>query len=609
MNLQDRELELNFREITCKRSVNDAVFAQGVQDFDFSVSGKHAFIPSLSYFVIKTKLSVAVRDLPINQGASPVSPGGTALSPRIWRVPYRSDEIALADHFGSTLYNNCFFRAGNSDVSTISQYIPQAALLKSRLDKSGAWSKYCGRDLMIDEPDFTRRLNKVCLDGTFHEDGLDVGAANDRILLNSSGAKVPITNISLGVSGSVPFSYNSTTQVFTFLDPGSPSLQIDAFVSAIAPGDILETYHQVSTGPIVSEIWSFKVINVLTATTVLVELLNQPQGTISTILPPGPFTSYLRSCKAPADPRCGFNEMQVIFQPPLGIFSTVNPISGGDFKITLNPNPNYKVAGVQSNFNLIPEVDYNLEIREVLFYACQIRADVSPTGIIPLSLLEMSVLNKSLSGGAPGGSQNIDFTVPPSTLALTVFVQTTRCGSSTLYSPTQFIALGKQGSGAIEYPQSTGNNNIVNNIQYIQVTYGSVTKTQTLYPSKYEPLTDTATGSKTEVLKTTRDITASGINYNIQRWLQSIQYSGKITSEGGTESDQNFLDRGNYWHFDFSRDKNDTSSYVNVQISFNNYGDAAIDSSDQLFLVAHYSRQAEIQYENGFITQVISVNR
>jgi hypothetical protein len=351
----------------------------------------------------------------------------------------------------------------------------------------------------------------------------------------------------------------------------------------------------------------FKVIDALSATELLVEILNQPNPAAD-LLPAAP--TFLRSCEAPADPRCGFNRMQVVFQPPLGIFSTVNPITGGDFKITLNPNPNYKVAGVQSNFNLTPEVDYDLVIENVLFYACQIRADVSPTGIIPLSLLEMSVLNKSLSGMSAGASQNIDFTVPPSTLALTVFVQTTRCGNSTLYSPTQFVATGKNQSGVIQYPQSTSNTNIVNNIQYIQVTYGSVTKTQTLYSSEYLPLLDSATPvSLVEAVPGTRAITANGTNFNIQRWLQSIQYSGKITSEGGTESDQNYLDRGNYWHFDFSRDKNDTSSYVNVQLAFNDYGGFEIDSADQLFVVAHYSRQAEIQYENGFITQVISVNR
>jgi hypothetical protein len=53
-------LEMNWREITCRRAVGDtegandsSIFANGIQDFLFSVSGStNAFIPALSYFVL-----------------------------------------------------------------------------------------------------------------------------------------------------------------------------------------------------------------------------------------------------------------------------------------------------------------------------------------------------------------------------------------------------------------------------------------------------------------------------------------------------------------------------------------------------------------------------
>ena len=591
MNLQDRELELNFREITCKRGVQGDNFAGGVQDFDFSVSGKHAFIPSLSYFVITSKLTVATRSSPIQKNVSPatgllnksVSTGSSIIGSE-FRMPYLSDQITYADHFGSTLYNNCFFRAGNSDVSTISQYIPQAAVLKTRLDKSGAWTKYCGRDLSFDDPDFTRRCHKVSFDGTFHEDGLTIQRAEKiRPMLNSAGGAVPFINLNSDppppppTTGTNDADYNSATRVLKF----SGSNFVNPLASAMAPGDIVEVYISATIINI------YKVLNVIATDQVLAEPISFAiSGTVA--------AAPVIAVYTPCDPRCGFNQVQTVFQPPLGIFSTVNPISGGDFKITLNPNPNYQVAGIQANCsNLISGTDYKLEIQNVLFYACQIRADVSPTGIIPLSLLEMSVLNKSLSGMGAGSTQNIDFTVPPSTLALTVFVQSTKAGTNNIYPPTQFYSANSAVPNLQQNPY-----NIVNNIQYIQVTYGSVTKTQTLYSSSYKPAD---VGADAETIKQT------GINFNIQRWLQSIQYSGKITSDGGAESHPNFLDRGNYWHFDFSRDKNDTSSYVNVQLSFNQ--PLEIGPTDQLFIVAHYSRQAEIQYENGFITQVVSVNR
>ena len=161
MNLQDREVELNFREVTCKRSVQGVNFSRGIQDYDFSVSGKNAFIPSLSYFVIDVTLTSRVTDG--RRFVNGVKNTNVVSRGALYRRPYYADGIALADHFGSTLYNNAFFRAGNSDVSLITQYIPQAGVLKSRLDKSGAWSKNIGRIVMHDDADFDTYTNRLDL--------------------------------------------------------------------------------------------------------------------------------------------------------------------------------------------------------------------------------------------------------------------------------------------------------------------------------------------------------------------------------------------------------------------------------------------------------------
>lgn len=594
MNLQDRDVELNFREVTCKRSVQGVNFSRGIQDFDFSVSGKNAFIPSLSYFVIDATLTSKItQQRRFNSGiksidasaASLFSVGGTGN----FRRPYYADSIAFADHFGSTLYNNAFFRAGNSDVSLITQYIPQAGVLKSRLDKSGAWSKNIGRIVMHDDADFDRRRNYVSQDGKFHEDGLiNIEYTKAQLyLLNgdlydgdaANGATVTIT----GATGALAWKPVAATGT-------------SLCVSGIEIGDYLEF---TATTP-----YKVKVLEILSIVTVgeigetfnlRVEFINN-----SSIVDRANVAASLVTLSKKKDAACGFNQTQIMFQPPLGIFSEANPISGGDFKISLNPSPNYKRNGVQTSSSLTPPEDgsdatlltanYNLVINDVKFYACTIKSDVSPSGVIPLSLIEMAVINKTMNQG--GGSQNLDFTVPPSTLALTVFLQMGDASSNTYIPATKFYTGINLAVPAIPVTDPlTGEpselyNNFSNRIQGLQVTYGSVTKTQTLYPSALD--------------------TKTGVNKNIQRFLQSIQYSGKITSDGGSESHPQYLERGNYWHFDFSKDKNDTSSYVNVQVDF---GTLSVPPSTQLFLVAHYSRQCEISYENGFITQVISVNR
>ena len=598
MNLQDRELELNWREVTCKRSVQGDNFSRGIQDYDFSVSGKNAFIPSLSYFVIDAVLTVRPTYQPIfKDDISLVGTPEEAVAAQVpipalttkeffFRRPANADAIALADHFGSTLYNNAFFRAGNSDISLITQYIPQAGVLKSRLDKSGAWSHNIGRIVTQDDPDFNRRRQYISIDGTFHEDGLKPVQYTLR--------KQYLQDGTLSSLGTWAFNAAAGTLSYTYV----VASDCDIFLSGIQNGDIVEYVDSVLG------ISQYKIVNTIAGPIWTTPFKTVASTYIFSVIPVGKTnslnttsgTSQQFLIHAPHDPACGSAITQVMFQPPIGIFSEANAISGGDFKISLNPSPNFKINGVQSLRAMQPYTstqvlgDYDLVINDVKFYVATIKSDVSPTGVIPLSLVEMAVLNKSLNEQLGGGSQNLDFTVPPSTLAITVFVQGANAGTNTIIPATKFYLQTGDGN-----PNTVGNNinrinaslidNIANNLQQIQVTYGSITKTQTLYNSRYSG--------------------EEGINQNIQRFLQSIQYSGKIVSEGGSESQPQYLERGNYWHFDFSKDKNDTSSYVNVQLGFN----GTIGPGNNLFIVAHYSRQCEISYENGFITQVISVNR
>jgi hypothetical protein len=607
MNLQDRDLELNWREVTCKRAVNGDNFPRGIQDYDFSVSGKNAFIPSLSYFVIDAVLTVRptyqpafTDDVSIINGIDDafdlrVSIPANTSKDEFFRRPSNADAIALADHFGSTLYNNAFFRAGNSDVSLITQYIPQAGVLKSRLDKSGAWTHNIGRIVTQDDPDFNRRRQYVSIDGTFHEDGLKPVQYTARKQYARDGT--------LSDNGAWVFSATLGTLTYNF----TATTDCDIFLSGIQVGDLIE-YTDVTAPTPLSIFPKYKITGFVKAPTWVDGLGTNFKTSAAvytfTAVPVGGTPAVATesesdgtfSIYAAHDPACGSHTTQVMFQPPIGIFSEANAISGGDFKISLNPSPNFKVNAVQSLRALQPYSsaqvlgDYDLVINDVKFYVATIKSDVSPTGVIPLSLVEMAVLNKTLNEQLNGGSQNLDFTVPPSTLAITVFVQGANAGTNTIIPATKFYLQTGDGNpntvgGNISQLNASLIDNVANNLQQIQVTYGSITKTQTLYNSRYSGIL--------------------GVNQNIQRFLQSIQYSGKIVSEGGSESQPQYLERGNYWHFDFSKDKNDTSSYVNVQLGFN----STVGPGNNLFIVAHYSRQCEISYENGFITQVISVNR
>ena len=543
----DRDLEMNFREITCKRQVGGAGFPQGVQDYDFSVSGKNAWIPGYSYFRIDASLYTCNAGL-TNQ-----------------RVPIVGDGLSFADTFGGCLYNNAYFRAGGQDVSTITQFLPQASILKARLDRSGAWLEYLGQDGPYNDADFNRRVNKISSDGNFRDNGLVKGSFQtiSRAQLTTAGA------VAVGQAA-----YDNTTGILTIS-------VINIAVTGIQPGDVIEV---ITAGPIAYE---FTVIKQLTATTLQVKsntIAVLAATNISNI-----YTNIATDAGSLVVTAYGQNSIYSCYQPPLGIFDVYNGLGSGDFKIQLNPNANYQVASVQSLLTAANAAgaaitqgnNFNFVINDVRLYVCQVKKDMPPSGVLPLSLMELNILNKPIS--STSATNQLDFTVPPSTLGISVFVQANIAGTDTRWPPTVFNSQLLEGS----------------NLSLIQVTYGSVTKPMTLYSSGYTVGLTVPPAVPTF---------ATSNNYMIQRWMESNYNAMKFNNEGGPESFRDWMERGPLYHFDFSRDKNDSSSYVNVQIQYANLGNLA-NNPVQLFIVAHYSRQIEISYENGFITQVVSVNR
>src|SRR5688572_13489606 len=104
------------REISCQKAVSGNNFAQGNQDFNFSIGNPMAARQELL-------------------SSNCVSPSPRPIGPA---QPKVQDQLAFADDAISCLYN-VYFRAGGQDVSSIVNYVAQAHALKMRVMKSGAW--------------------------------------------------------------------------------------------------------------------------------------------------------------------------------------------------------------------------------------------------------------------------------------------------------------------------------------------------------------------------------------------------------------------------------------------------------------------------------------
>ena len=162
-------------------------------------------------------------------------------------------------------------------------------------------------------------------------------------------------------------------------------------------------------------------------------------------------------------------------------------------------------------------------------------------------------------------------------------------GSALRYTPppaTAFIALYITPAGnatdAVNLSAGAppGGYNI-SNLNSIQVTYGGVSKTSTLYTSEYNDNT----------------------NFAVQRWIESLAYASNWNNPGGAENFNDWI-RSPYYYFDFSSDRSDSSSYVNVQFTFSSQQEA----NTNCFIAAFYTRLIRSEYANGQLTQLTAVN-
>ena len=130
------------------------------------------------------------------------------------------------------------------------------------------------------------------------------------------------------------------------------------------------------------------------------------------------------------------NTKTFIWRPALGIFDVSTPLGAGEYDIQLNPNVDFAKCAVQATSALevgTGETNFKIEVMNMKFYACMVRTNLPSSGVETLHLMEMSVHTANVAAGA-GAEVNEEMTVPPSTRAISCFLQDTRAGKNTVFS-------------------------------------------------------------------------------------------------------------------------------------------------------------------------------
>jgi hypothetical protein len=231
---------------------------------------------------------------------------------------------------------------------------------------------------------------------------------------------------------------------------------------------------------------------------------------------------------------------------------------GGDYRISLNPIANYKQAAIQSLVNLSSSAgQFNFEVVDMHLYISLIKMNNPMDSVIRLNLTECAIQTKTYSN-------TLDFTVPPSTFAIAVYVQGADAGSNTQVPPSLFKCKDKSDE----------------DLRQFQITYSNVSKPSTDWSSQ---LTEEK-------------------NFMVQRYYDTLSEAGLTLESGGTETFQDWLARGGLYFYSFLRSADDKSTHVQVRM---NYGaNPGLESSALVHIASLHSVTSEITSTQGRISSV-----
>ncbi len=428
-------------------------------------------------------------------------------------APELKENLAFADNPAAGLFTNCYARCGGMDVSSIVNYAPQAHQVKTRLSKTGAWLDNIGKNIFGMDADFASRQKRVSTNNVY------LGP-------NPLTATIAIVAATGRVTG-------ENTKLFT----GESKLSIGDKI--IGPDG---TEYPVTTAA---------TDDVGAACVVTPHPANDIAATIG-------FTKV----------GAATNTIYVHWQPPIGIFEHAKPMGSGDYRLQLNPNSYYKTALVQSLAAAVAGTNFEVEVNDVQFFLATINSNIPASGVEQLRLMECQVQSKSIA--TPASDNLLDFTIPPSTQAISVFIQHPTSGSDTQYPPTLFKSTLNADEG----------------LRSIQVNYAGENKPSTRWNSESVVATSLV----------------DGVDYTVQRYLDTQLYGGLFFSEGGSESYTQWKQRGGLYHFSWVRDASDRSTHCQVSVNFANAAPNTV-----VYVAAHYARAVNITTENGMVVDVASL--
>lgn len=455
----------------------------------------------------------------------------------------KSDGVAPNMDLCAGLFQSLEFRINDKTVSRVSDFVPQVDALEYRLSKSRSWLDGVGNSINFWNEDVKERINDVSADGSE---------------LTPNENKTLVNRLALGFDALNTIAYTDATSLLTFADGGGagvPDLNL-----VLPVGSIIQLPGALGAQPAGSEL---RVIAVTSPTTLVIEN-NLIGGDIVAAV-----VDFNRVDVNVENSRRVTN-FEMIWTPPLSVFKVPHAMPSGKYELILNPQTStaYKRYSIESiGANKAPSVDFDFNIDDMYFYCNVVEGPRADDVTYLLDLTQTRCQAESMAGVT--GFQQKSMDVSPSTYALTVAYQDGRVGNDTRASSTKFKAYD---AGTVAISQELNLNRFFIN-----------------YAGQNLPSPD---ADPSFVIGTDR---------TTQRYLESQIYSGAYFDTGGSETIEEYHDRGAYYYFAWPRDGTDRSTRVNVHQQFN----AGTDLVNMRLLLFDHSKQiARIRVQDGRVVDV-----
>ncbi len=529
-------MEENYLECPCTRAVSGS-FENTALDFMLSIGVPNTVRFPKSFFRV---------DASLYNGA-----GGT--------VPLQPQALtAFADNAIGNLFTACSVSGGEQTLSKLTEGVAQISALKSRLGSTSAWVKSMGKTA-LHESSFQKRLLAVSRYPAENADTPTVTQASMTGLAAYEDREVFRPYLAADIANfatatvAIEADDGKVSGVGTSFLIGMPKGS-DAVGGSVLPGDLL----------VVNGV-EYKIVFSATAVSATVCHIS-PRPTADIAATANWFIVRADTIRA----QQAFNKITADWKPPLGIFDYDDVLGPGNYRLSLTPNSDYAKTAIETkdpNWRLA--APYRLVIDNVRFYA-YIGKMTIPDSVRDIELREMKIFPKPYS-------ETLQFTVPDTTYALSVFIQDPLAGFSPLIPPSMFKLLD--------------NSDLYLNT--LSINYGGVNKPDSKWDSTYVPAVTTAGASASATLRLQ------------QRYHDTYEDSGLNLGLAGAESFTDYLRRGPFYHYMYKLDAANRATQVTINSTFAFPGATpATIAACRMILVAHYISPIQITTKDGIIRDV-----